>query len=150
MSHADHVAASRLFVVALAVTGRVIGWSALGTLCGLLGGLGNGLLLAPPVGPEEPPASGRYVDHLVTVILPAEILAGLVVGAIISVLADSPVARPVAFMRALIGAFVGLGLTAACIRVLDSCGVRRPGWELWFCFLMQAAGAAVVVGLGIF
>jgi hypothetical protein len=132
----------------LAAIGRAIGWGAVGAFCGLLCGIGGGFALAPPVDPAQPLEHEWYVPHLLIAILPAQLLAGLFLGVFIASRTDTPAGRGRAFVRALIGAIVGLGLAAAGVRLVDGLGRPRAGGELWFSLVAQVAGAVIAVQLG--
>src|SRR3954453_22613519 len=117
MPHAELSKSAGSIGRAFAVIGRVLGWSMLGAVCGVLLGLGIGVIHAPTVIPGDPLAHEWYTPFVFILIMPVECLAGLLIGAGIAVGVRSSSGRRNAFRLALGGAVLGVGLGWVLARV---------------------------------
>jgi hypothetical protein len=126
---------------ASALVGRVLGWGALGALCGLILGLVNGVIHTSP---ELPGAdwANEFRPFRLMAIMSFECVAGGFVGAGLGLGVPSVSARRRAFFFAVWGAALGVDLGWVLTRVLHVPSVEQLyGSELMWNLIPQALGA---------
>jgi hypothetical protein len=124
------------------VVGRVFGWGILGAICGVLLGLTIGVIHAPPYDPRDELEHEWYTPAVILIIMPVECLAGLLIGTLIALGVHTPPGRGKAFVFALGGAALGVGLGWVLAKVFHVVLVDwRDGSELVSSLILQVAGA---------
>jgi hypothetical protein len=130
----------------LAVAGRVLGWGILGAICGVLLGITIGVINAPPSDTSDPSEHEWYTPFVLLLIIPAECVAGLVIGTGIALGVHTPIGRRKAFAFAVGGAILAVGLGWMLATVSQVVLVNwNDGSKLMSNVILQAAG--VVGGL---
>ena len=81
----------------LAMTGRVLGWAILGAICGVLLGCTIGVIHAPRSDASDPLEHEWYTPFVLLLIIPAECVAGFVIGTRIALGVHTPIGRRKAF-----------------------------------------------------
>jgi hypothetical protein len=126
----------------LAVAGRVLGWGILGAICGVLLGCTIGVIHAPRTDASDPLEHEWYTPFVLLLIIPAECVAGLVIGTGIALGVHTPIGRRKAFAFAAGGAALGVGLGWVLATVFQVVLVNwHDGSKLMSSLIMQAAGA---------
>ena len=126
----------------LAVAGRVLGWGILGAICGVLLGITIGVIHAPQVDASDPLEHEWYTPFVLLLIIPAECVAGLVIGTGIALGGHTPIGRRKAFAFALGGAALGAGVGWVLATVFQVVLVNwHDGSKLMSSLILQAAGA---------
>jgi hypothetical protein len=101
---------------AFTAVARVLGWSTLGAVVGVLLGLANGVIHAPSEAPGDPQANEWYTLGVILVVV-VECVAGILVGAGIAAGAQDRSCRREAFSFALVGAVGGMGIGWPMVRI---------------------------------
>jgi hypothetical protein len=126
----------------LAVAGRALGWGILGAICGVLLGIAIGVINAPRRDASDPLEHEWYTPFVLLLIIPAECVAGLVIGTGIALGVHTPIGRRKAFASALGGAALGVGAGWVLATVFQVVLVNwHDGSKLMSSLIFQAAGA---------
>jgi MFS family permease len=125
---------------------RVLGWGILGAICGTLLGCTISAIHVPPSDPSDPLENEWYMLFVLLLIIPAECVAGLVIGTGIALGVHTPRGRRKAFAFAVGGAILGVGLGWVLATVFHVVLVNwNDGSKHMSSLILQAAG--VVGGL---
>jgi hypothetical protein len=129
---------------AFAAAVRILGWSLLGAVCGVLLGCCVGVIHAPAKPPSDPLEYEWYMPFVLILVIPLEWLAGLLIGAGIAVGVPTPARRRRTFLLALGGAILGVGFGWVLGRVFHVILIFwHDGSQHMTSLALQAVGAIV-------